>query len=61
MGSSDGRLFEGADWDFQTLQRVHDACEQVARKELGLAVYPNQIEVIILEWLAEQRKKSTAK
>ena len=46
MESSGERLFEGADWDFQTLQRIHDACEQIARKELGLDVYPNQIEVI---------------
>ena len=53
MGSSDGRLFEGADWDFQTLQRVHDACEQVARKELGLDVYPNQIEVITAEQMLD--------
>ena len=25
-----GRLFEGADWDFHTLQRITDACEDVA-------------------------------
>ncbi len=24
------RLFQGADWDFTTLQRIHDACEQIA-------------------------------
>ena len=22
-----GRLYEGADWDFGTIQRIHDACE----------------------------------
>ena len=33
-----GRLFEGADWDFHTLQRIHDACEEVAKNELGLDV-----------------------
>ena len=38
------RLFQGADWDFATLQRVHDACEVIAERELGLDVYPNQIE-----------------
>jgi len=32
-------LFEGADWDFQTLQGIHDACEEIARSELGLEVY----------------------
>ena len=40
------RLFEGADWDFAILQRIHDACQDVARNELGLDTYVNQIEVI---------------
>lgn len=53
MGSSGERLFEGADWDFQTLQRVHDACEKIARTELGLDVYPNQIEVITAEQMLD--------
>ncbi|MBR0752268.1 SpoVR family protein [Bradyrhizobium jicamae] len=48
-----GLLFEGADWDFHTLQRVHDACEEIARKELGLDVYPNQIEVITAEQMLD--------
>src|SRR5450631_524366 len=47
------RLFEGADWDFRTLQRIHDACEQVAQSELGLDVYPNQIEVITAEQMLD--------
>jgi spore cortex formation protein SpoVR/YcgB (stage V sporulation) len=46
-------LFQGADWDFHTLQRVCDACEQVARDELGLDVYPNQIEVITAEQMLD--------
>jgi len=37
-----GRLFEGADWDFSTLQRIHDACETIAWSELGLDTYANQ-------------------
>ncbi|WP_461357278.1 SpoVR family protein [Bradyrhizobium sp. USDA 4454] len=53
MGSSGERLFEGADWDFQTLQRIHDACEKIARTELGLDVYPNQIEVITAEQMLD--------
>src|ERR1700742_3938628 len=44
-----GRLFEGADWDFATLQRVHDACEEIAPNELGIDDYPNQTEVTIPE------------
>src|SRR5271170_1765009 len=47
------RLFEGADWDFATLQRIHDACEEVARTELGLDVYSNQIEVITAEQMLD--------
>jgi len=47
------RLFEGADWDFPTLQRIHDACEGIARSELGLETYPNQIEVITAEQMLD--------
>src|SRR5450432_3083475 len=47
------RLFEGADWDFRTLQRIHDACEDIALSELGLDVYPNQIEVITFEQMLD--------
>jgi len=47
------RLFEGADWDFLTLQRIHDACEDVARGELGLDTYMNQIEVITAEQMLD--------
>jgi stage V sporulation protein R len=50
---SSGRLFEGAEWDFRTLQRVHDACEEIALSELGLDVYPNQIEVITAEQMLD--------
>jgi spore cortex formation protein SpoVR/YcgB (stage V sporulation) len=46
-------LFQGADWDFLTLQRIHDACERIARSELGLDVYPNQIEVITAEQMLD--------
>ncbi|PDT15111.1 SpoVR family protein [Rhizobium sp. J15] len=46
-------LFEGADWDFTTLQRIHDACEDIALGELGLDVYPNQIEVITSEQMLD--------
>ena len=47
------RLYEGADWDFPILQRLHDACEEIALKELGLDVYPNQIEVITAEQMLD--------
>jgi stage V sporulation protein R len=53
MSETAGRLFEGADWDFATLQRIHDACEEIAEKELGIDVYPNQIEVITAEQMLD--------
>ncbi|MBV9563017.1 MAG: SpoVR family protein [Bradyrhizobium sp.] len=46
-------LYHGADWDFVTLQRIHDTCEEVAKSELGLDVYPNQIEVITAEQMLD--------
>ncbi len=47
------RLFEGADWDFQTIQRIYSACEEIGIGELGLDVYPNQIEIITAEQMLD--------
>src|SRR5690348_7464762 len=46
-------LFEGADWEFSTIQRCHDAIEKVALEEMGLDVYTNQIEVIGTEQMLD--------
>jgi stage V sporulation protein R len=46
-------LFEGADWEFSTVQRAFTAIEAVALGELGLEVYPNQIEVISAEQMLD--------
>lgn len=51
--SPDLLLYEGADWDFGTLMRIHDACEEIAVKELGLEVYPNRIEIISAEQMLD--------
>src|ERR1700751_3413111 len=48
-----GRLFNGPDWNFAPLQRIHDACEEIARSELGLNIYPNQIEIITSEQMLD--------
>ena len=53
MTATAKRLFEGAEWDFPKLQRIHDACEEIARSELGLDIYPNQIEVITAEQMLD--------
>ena len=46
-------LYEGAEWDFATLRRVHDAIERIAVDELGLDTYPNQIELISSEQMLD--------
>ncbi len=46
-------LYEGRDWSFDTIRRVHDALAIVARDDLGLDTYPNQIEVITAEQMLD--------
>ncbi len=46
-------LFEGAEWTFDTLRAVHDAIEIIARDDLGLNLYPNQIEIISSEQMLD--------
>ncbi len=46
-------LFETADWDFSTLQRIYDAVEEIAARDLGLDTYPNQIEIITAEQMLD--------
>jgi spore cortex formation protein SpoVR/YcgB (stage V sporulation) len=46
-------LFDGPNWDFATLRRVYEAVEDVALNELGLDVYPNQVEVITAEQMLD--------
>src|SRR5471030_2251955 len=50
---SDRLLFDSADWNFATIQRINDAVEEIAVKELGLDVYPNQIEMIGTEQMLD--------
>ncbi|WP_156520952.1 SpoVR family protein [Magnetospirillum moscoviense] len=55
MPSSDAPslLFDGADWDFDKVRRVHDSIEEIATTEMGLSTYPNQIEVITAEQMLD--------
>lgn len=48
-----GLLYEGADWNYDTVKRVYDAIETIALGEMGLDVYPNQIEVITTEQMLD--------
>ena len=46
-------LFEGAEWNFDKIRRVHEAMQDIAFKELGLDCYPSQIEVITSEQMLD--------
>ena len=46
-------LFDCSEWDFETMQRTYDAVEDIALNDLGLNVYPNQIEVISSEQMLD--------
>lgn len=51
--SNQDLIYEGSEWDFELLQRTHDVIESIAIGELGLDVYPNQIEVITSEQMLD--------
>jgi len=46
-------LFEGSEWNFAMLSRAYDAIEEIAVGEMGLDVYPNQIEIISSEQMLD--------
>lgn len=46
-------LFDGPDWNFDLLGKVHDAIQEIALEELGLDIYPNQIEIISSEQMLD--------
>jgi spore cortex formation protein SpoVR/YcgB (stage V sporulation) len=46
-------LYSGPDWDFDLIRRVHDACGDIAVREMGLDPYPLQIEVITTEQMLD--------
>ena len=46
-------LFTGSEWNFSTLSRAYDAIEEIAIGEMGLDVYPNQIEIISSEQMLD--------
>ena len=39
-------LYESNEWDFETLDRVYEACAKIAKDELKLDTYTNQLEII---------------
>ncbi len=54
-------IFEGHDWTFELLQNAYDAIEEIALEELGLDVYPNQIEIISSEQMLDAYSSSACR
>jgi stage V sporulation protein R len=48
-----GQLFEGADWNFSMMMQAYEAVQDIALNDLGLDVFPNQIEVISAEQMLD--------
>jgi spore cortex formation protein SpoVR/YcgB (stage V sporulation) len=46
-------LFEGSEWDFSMLDRTFKAIEDIALNDLGLDIYPNQVEIISSEQMLD--------
>ncbi len=46
-------LFDGAEWDFDKVNRSFQAIQKIALEDLGLNVYPTQIEVITSEQMLD--------
>src|SRR5918992_6330896 len=55
MTSSGSRrpVFDGAEWNFERLKETYDAIEGVGVGEMGLNIYPNQIEIITAEQMLD--------
>ena len=51
--SRSGLLFEDSAWSFASLERSYDAIAEIALDDLGLDVFPNQIEIISSEQMLE--------
>lgn len=39
-------LYQGHDWDFSMLERCLEAVEEIGTQDLGMSLYPNQVEII---------------
>ncbi|NIZ13774.1 SpoVR family protein [Phaeobacter sp. HF9A] len=46
-------LFDGPEWTFELLEKARDAIETIAFDDLGLDIYPNQIEIISAEQMLD--------
>ena len=53
LAENSALLYPDNDWDFARLKATYNAIEEIALKDLGLDVYPNQIEIISSEQMLD--------
>jgi spore cortex formation protein SpoVR/YcgB (stage V sporulation) len=53
MSGGKTALFDGSEWSFESMQRTYDAIQEIALEDLGLDLYPNQIEIISAEQMLD--------
>lgn len=46
-------IWTNSEWTFPLLTKVYDECEKIAKDELHLNIYPNQIEIISAEQMLD--------
>ena len=46
-------LYTGSDWSFEKIDQVYQEIEKIGVGEMGLSIYPNQIEVITAEQMLD--------
>ena len=46
-------LFDGPEWTFELMGKARDVIEEIALNDLGLDIYPNQIEIISAEQMLD--------
>ncbi|MCB1510798.1 MAG: SpoVR family protein [Hyphomicrobiaceae bacterium] len=51
--ASSALLYDGPEWDFPLIQKTYDAIHEIGVNEMGLDIYPNQIEVIRSEQMLD--------
>jgi spore cortex formation protein SpoVR/YcgB (stage V sporulation) len=53
MSGGKTALFDSSEWSFESMQRTYDAIQEIALDDLGLDLYPNQIEIISAEQMLD--------
>ena len=53
MNKNTNYLYKDANWTFDILHNVLDECEIIAKEEMGLDTYPNQLEMISVEQMLD--------